>query len=275
MPDDDDLELAEVADQAGREGFPIIGLGYGRDWNEDLLASIVDRSNQVQPGSYKGTLAYIPKKEEIEEVFKGIFQSLEIVARNVKINMGLMRGVQVRQMWQVKPLIKKLDSNTLENSIISIDVGDLEKVGIAFLVEVVVPQRAAGPIRIAQTEVVYNIPGQEAQKEIADLVVNFSQDVAVTNPLDSYVMDFVEAAQVFRLQTEALRHTEEGDVQSAIPKLRQAAAILISQGEIALADQMRAEADYYLRQFGQISREGKRAIRVTRRKMVQNIGSIN
>jgi hypothetical protein len=186
-----------------------------------------------------------------------------------------MRGVQVRHIWQVRPIIEKLELDMVDNSMLTLNAGYMEKSGIAYLVEVVVPQRTAGPIRIAQTEVEYNIPGGETQNETVDLVVNFSQDVAVTNPLDSYVMDFVEAAQVFRLQTEALEHTEGGDVQSAIPKLRQAAAILISQGETSLADQMRAEADYYLRQFGRISREGKRAIRLTSRKIVKNIGFEN
>jgi len=74
--------------------------------------------------------------------------------------------------------------------------------------------------------------------------------------------------QAFRLQTQALDEARLGDVGSATRKLRQAATILLSQGEMELAGQMEKEADR-LESTGEVSNEGKKTILLTSRKTVR------
>jgi Ca-activated chloride channel family protein len=153
-----------------------------------------------------------------------------------------------------------------------IPVGQLEKAGAAYLAEIMLPPRPAGAVRIAQTEVAYAVPGQSAQRQAVDLIVNFhppgANDVAALTALNGHVMNVVEKVQAFKLQTQALDEAETGNVGGATHKLRQAVTILLSQGETELAQQMQQEADR-LEQSGQISSEGKKTIMLTSRKTVR------
>ena len=105
------------------------------------------------------------------------------------------------------------------------------------------------------------------QSLMVDIVVSYAQDLSVTNPLDSYVMDVVETMQSFDLRIRALTDLEHGNTHDASQKLRQASAILTSQGNITLSERVRAEVDYNLRQYGQISLEGRKMILLSGRRM--------
>ena len=46
------------------------------------------------------------------------------------------------------------------------------------------PPRPAGTVRIAQAEVTYTALGQSPQRQVADVIVSYSPDAAVYNPLE-------------------------------------------------------------------------------------------
>lgn len=268
--DDHDKDACRrLVEEAGSNCVPIIGLGLGGEWDEDFLIDLTDRSMLARPGSRAGTVDFIPLPMQMADAFLRLFSALQVVARDVNIALRLMRGIEVQETWQVWPEIKNVEVAALSENAVGINVGDQGRCGSTYLTEVKVPTRTSDAVRIAQTELSYESPHLGIQRDIIDLVVNFSQDMTVTNPLDSYVMDFVELAQVYKLQSQALCEIDAGDVQSAAQKLRQAAAILVSQGEIVLADRIRAEADFNLRQYGQISSEGRKIIRLATRKRVR------
>ena len=54
------------ADDAGRMGVPITALGVGKDWNEDLLIDMANRSG--------GTADYIDQPDKIIEYFQNTVQ---------------------------------------------------------------------------------------------------------------------------------------------------------------------------------------------------------
>lgn len=251
--------------QAGEKGIPLIGLGFGSHWPETFVAGLITRNQKAQPDSQLGYADYIASPEDVWEAFRRIYQSNHIVAQNVRLNIRLIRGVQVNHVWRVLPVVQELEGKVTHDQTIAIAMGDLEKEGAAYLVEVVAPPRATGPVRIAQTDVRYVIPGSGEHSQAVDLVVGFAQDLGITNPLDGYVMDFVELAQICQLTSQALANLDAGDRQTAAKDLRQAAAILTSQGQIDLADRIRGEVDYNLRQYGRISGEGRKLIQIVSR----------
>jgi Ca-activated chloride channel family protein len=252
-----------AAGQAGEKGIPLIGLGFGLHWQENYLVDFVNRNQQAQPDSQLGYVDFIASPEDLWETFLRLRQSLHVVAQKGRLNMRLMRGVQVNHAWRVSPVVQDLGEKVIHDQTVTIAIGDLEKDGAAFLVEVAAPPRASGPVRIAQTEASFALPGAGELNLAAELVVGFAQDLGITNPLDSYVMDFVEMAQVCRLTSQAMNDLDQGNRQEAAKNLRQAAAILTSQGQIDLADRIRGEVDYNLRQYGRISGEGRKLIQIT------------
>lgn len=256
------------ADQAGEMGIPIIGLGFGKDWNEDFIIDLCDRSVLAEPGSQTGVVNYIPSPDQAMNIFQEVYQSMQVVAQDVTINIRMVQGLEARRIWQVVPMIKDIGRSVIQGRAVVIPVGELEKGGAAYLAEIMLPPRPEGLVRIAQTDAAYTLPGGERQREAVDLILNFTNDPTSTGQLNGHVMNVVEKVQAFKLQTQALEEAEMGDVRGATQKLRQAVTILLAQDETELADQMQHEADQ-LEQSGQISSEGKKTIKLTSRKTVK------
>jgi Ca-activated chloride channel homolog len=180
----------------------------------------------------------------------------------------MVQGLEARQVWQVAPLIRHLGNDVIQGRTIQIQTGQLEKSGIAYLAEIMLPPRPEGTVRIAQADLTFQAPELGMQRQAADLVVQYSNDPALYNQMVGRVMNVVEKVQAFRLQTQALDDAQVGDVNNATRKLRQAVTILLSQGETELAGQMQQEADR-LEASGQVSSEGKKTIMLTSRKTVK------
>ncbi len=265
---DNEEDSRRVADEAGARGIPIIGLGFGQDWNEEFLFDLADRSILAAPGSRLGQADYIPAPKDANRIFQEVYQSMQVVAQDVALTIRMVQGLEARRVWQVAPLIKDLGYGVIQGRAIVIPVGQLEKGGAAYLAEIMLPPRPAGPVRIAQAEASFSIPGQGTQREMVDLILQFTQDASLYNSMDGHVMNVVEKVQAFKLQTQALDEAQMGNVGSATRKLRQAVTILLSQGETELADRMQQEADR-LEQSGEISSEGKKTIMLTSRKTVR------
>ncbi len=264
---DSENDSRRVADQAGQAGIPIIGLGFGRDWKHDFLIDLADRS-LLTPGAQMGYVDYIPSPDQVNKIFQEVYKSMQVVAQEVILTTRMVQGVEARRVWQVAPMIHEIGQNAIQGRAVVVPVGQLEKAGAAFLTELVLPPRPAGPVRVAQCDVTYRLPGGETEREALDLIIQYTPDQTLVDQLDRRVMSVVDKVQAFRLQTQALDQAETGDVRAATQKLRQAVTILLSQGETELAEQMRQEADH-LEQSGELSSEGKKTIKLTSRKTVK------
>jgi Ca-activated chloride channel family protein len=265
---DNEDDSRNLANLAGSQGIQLVGLGFGKEWNEDFLFDLADRSLLSAPGARQGHADYIPNPEDANKIFQDVYQSMQVVAKNVGITIRMVQGLEARRVWQVAPLIKDVGRSFIQGRAIVIPVGELEKNGAAYLAEVMLPPRSQGTVRIAQTDVTYDIPGVGQKKEAVDLIIQYSTDQTVQNQLNGRVMNVIEKVQAFKLQTQALEEVDTGNVQAATQKLRQAVTILLSQGETNLASQMQEEAER-LEKSGEISSEGKKTIKLTSRKTVR------
>ncbi len=255
------------ADNAGAMGVQIIGLGFGDDWNEDFVMDLADRSILAE-GTGTGYSDHIKHPDDAVGIFQEVYDRMQVVAQDVTINIRMVQGLEARRVWQVTPMISDIGMRAIQGRAIVIPVGELEQNGASYLAEIMLPPRTVGQVRIAQTDVAYNIPGQGQERNAVDLVVNYTTDPMQHNQMNGRVMNIVERVQAFKLQTQALNEADMGQVGSATRKLRQAVTILLSQGEEELASQMQQEADH-LEQSGEISSEGKKIIKLTARKTVR------
>jgi Ca-activated chloride channel family protein len=264
---DKEDDSRRIADEAGEKSIPLIALGFGKDWNEDFLFDLADRS-LLQPGARVGRADYIPKPADAQKIFQEVYQSMQVVAQDVNLTIRMVQGLEARRVWQVTPLIKDIGRSVIQGRAIVIPVGQLEKGGAAFLIEMMLPPRPAGMVRIAQTEALFQLPGLPDQRQAQDIIVQFSDEPDLQRQLNGRVMNVVEKVQAFKLQTQALDEAEIGNVNGATRKLRQAVTILLAQGETDLANQMQQEADR-LEQSGELSNEAKKTIKLTSRKTVR------
>jgi Ca-activated chloride channel homolog len=252
------------ADDAGRLGVPITALGVGKDWNEDLLIEMANRSG--------GTADFIARPDAIVEYFQNTVQQAQNTAiRNAALNLRLVQGVTPRAVWQVTPLINNLGYRPISERDVSVPLGDLETgQGRTLLIELLVDPRAVGTYRVGQVEVVYDVPvlGRVGEKTKEDLLLTFTADQGQLGQVNPGVMNIVEKVSAFKLQTRALQDAAEGNVQGATQKLKSAVTRLLSQGEQELAATMQQEIAN-LEQSGQLSSEGQKTIKFQGRKTVR------
>lgn len=263
---DDPAESRLLAEEAGRLGIPIISLGFGKDWNERFLFDLADLSIRAPAGSHQGLADYIPSPQHIVEIFQQVFRSMQVMARDVMLTLRMVQGMEARRVWQVHPLIRDISLKTIQGRAVCIEIGQLEQMGNAYLLELMLPPRPAGNYRLLQGEVVYQTALTGAGRQTVDVLLSYCS--AADEALNGRVMNVVEKVQAFRLQTQALDEAEVGRVEAATQKLRQAVTILLAQGETELAQQMQTEVER-LEAQGQISSEGKKTILLTSRKTVR------
>lgn len=257
-------ECLRRAEDAGRMGVPITALGVGKDWNEDLLIEMANRSG--------GTADYIARPDEITEYFQQTVQQAQNAAvQGATLNLRLVQGVSPRAVWQVTPLINNLGYRPLGDRDVTVPLGEIETgQGRALLVELLVDPRPVGSYRVGQAEVVYDVPalGRSGEKARVDLLLTFTADQAQLQQVNPGVMNIVEKVSAFKLQTRALQDLSAGDVAGATQKLKSAVTRLLSQGELELAQTMEAEIKN-LEQSGQLSSEGQKTIKFQGRKTVR------
>ncbi|MCG8352325.1 MAG: VWA domain-containing protein [Chloroflexales bacterium] len=252
------------SDDAARLGVPITALGVGRDWNEDLLIEMANRSG--------GTADYIARPDEITEYFQNTVQRAQAtVVQNTMLTLRLVQGVTPRAVWQVIPLISNMGYRPISDRDVNVQLGELESgQGRTVLIELLVDPRPTGQYRVGQTEASYDVPALNLiQGKIhTDIILTFTNDPAQLKQVNPAVMNIVEKVSAFKLQTRALKDLETGDVSGATQKLKSAVTRLLSQGEVELAQTMQQEVSN-LEQGGQLSSEGQKTIKFGTRKTVR------
>lgn len=261
---ENEKECLVQAEHAGRKGIPITALGVGKDWNEDLLIDMANRSG--------GTADYIHKPDQIVEYFQLTVQRAQATAiRNANLTLRLVQGVNPRAVWQVIPLIDNLGYQPISERDVHVPLGELESgQGRTLLIELLVDPRPVGQYRIGQAEATYDVPAMQMQgaKSRLDIMLTFTQDASLIQQVHAPVMNIVEKVSAFKLQTRALQDLQSGNVAAATQKLKSAVTRLLSQGEVDLAQTMQQEITN-LEQSGQMSSEGQKTVKFGTRKTVR------
>jgi Ca-activated chloride channel family protein len=257
-----------LAADAGGEGIPIVALGLGEEWNEQLLDDIADAAG--------GTSDFIPEGQPdvILRTFERQVQAAQAtVIQNADMILRLVGGVMPRAVWRVTPVITKLGHRALSDRDVQITLGEMEREqGQSVLVEMLVPPRQPGSYRIAQAEVSYDVPatGTTGEKVKEDVVLNFTSDPAVASQGNPYVLNIIEKVTAHKLQTRALDEAAVGNIAGATQKLRAAATRLLELGEDDLAQTALDEAKR-LEEGEGLSSGGTKKLRYETRKLTQKL----
>jgi Ca-activated chloride channel family protein len=262
----DEKQCKKLGKKAGDKGIVVNSLGLGDDWNEELLDKIAEASG--------GVADFIDSPDKIVEFFERAVQSMQdTVVQNAQMVLRLANGVTPRQVWQVLPMISNLGYRPLSDRDVQVALGEMEKgQPRSLLVEMLIGPRPAGTYRIAQAEVIYDVPGLGLadEKVKADILLDFTADAIQAKKYDAEVMNIVEKVTAFKLQTRALEEAKMGNVAGASQTLRAAATRLLELGEEDLAQSAMDEADN-LEKSGEMSSYGTKKLRYQTRKLTQRL----
>lgn len=267
----DEAKCVTLAEEAGRQQVAITALGLGNDWNEELLDRIARASG--------GSSDFIPegKPDVILETFQEQVRAAQAtVVTNVQLVLRLAAQVLPRAVWRAAPLIQRLDHRVLSDRDVQVALGDLNRdQGQSVLVELLLPARQPGNYRIAQAEVIYDVPGSHlsGERERSDVVVSFTSDLAQSRQSNPYVLNIVERVSAHKLQTKALEEAAVGHIVAATQKLRAAATRLLELGEDDLAHTAETEAQRLERGEG-MSAAGTKKLRYETRKLTQKLDDL-
>jgi len=261
--DDEELCL-RLAEEAGKNGIAITGMGIGDEWNEKLLLQLAEKSG--------GDSHWIQNPISILDAFKQEVEGVQsVAATNLKVMGRLDRGVKPVRVFSMVPMIANVSSKVLHDTTITADLGSLDgKKGQLLLIEMRFPAQKIGKYRVGQLEVSYDIPAQgiSGHKIRVDMSITVSADIAATTKVNAEVMNLVEKVSAFKLQTRALSYAEAGNIAEATRKLEAAATVLLDLGEDELAATAEREI-LSLKKTGTLTTAGSKKLEYGTRKLTQ------
>jgi Ca-activated chloride channel homolog len=257
--------VEQLAREARDAGVSVSTLGIGTEFNEKLLVDVADAS--------LGNAYFARSPQEIPPAFAQELAAVQaILMRDVRIELNLSVGVEVRRVYRVRPAISTVVDEERGERSITVSMGDFDPTQPpALLAELIVPGKPGGSFRVARVNVTKE--GDAGAREpihTCDAVVAYSPNLGRVeqNPT---VMNTVERVSAYVLQTRALDDIALGNPAAATQKLRAAATRLLTVGETELADALQQEANRVQR-GGQVSPESAKELRYATRRLTQRLG---
>ena len=219
--------VGQVAEQKGR-GITVTALGFGPDYNEELMAGIARRSG--------GNYYYIARPELIPEVFRRELDTLmKITARNLRLRLLLPRGVSVRQVYGQQPV---LGPRSAEATLIDVEADT----GVSSLWELEMTPRPSGTYRLAVAELLYDdaLTGRQ-EKITADALMEFTADaLKIGSGKDPRVQSEIEVARAARSLDKTVMgmKTQQLDRTQVMQDLNRTKTLMLDQGKLAQAQQI-------------------------------------
>ena len=220
--------IVGVAARAKEFGFHITALGFGPDYNEELLAGIARRSG--------GKYYYIDQPQRIPEVFQQeLVRLMTVVARNPKLEAQLSRWVQVRQAFGGE---LKLQGRTATLSLVDVERSST----LTPVLELEFPNHPAGIYRIAKLTLSWeDIVTGRVESATADAILEFTTDPALANqPQDPRVANELQVAVASRALEKTIMgmRAHQLDRTQALAELQRTQAMLLSQGRLQEAQEV-------------------------------------
>ncbi len=254
----DEERCLNAAEAAARHRIGISAMGIGEDWNDVLLDAIASRCG--------GVSQYIASTGEIQHFLRERLQGLSSVyADNVRLLFKPIDGTRLTNAFKLSPYIERipLEAETLP-------LGSLQSdAAVSGIVELIVGPHSAGSHRLAEMELVGNIPSRHLDDARLRQAVTFTFDPNA-NPntsAPSHILNALAKVTIFQMQEGALNALEKGDVAGATHRLETMATRLLDMGEHQLARAALLEAGRLARS-GNLSPAGRKAIKYGTRSLI-------
>lgn len=224
--------VGQVAEQKSR-GVTLTALGFGSDYNEELLAAIAKRSG--------GNYYYITRPELIPEIFRKELETLmNVVARNVKLRVNTSRWVQVRQIYNKLPTF---GHRSAEVTLADIERGQTQTA----IIEMELGNRPGGKYRVAKVEVIYDDSVTAAAESVSgDVIVDFNTDEnLIATGVNEQVLREIEVAEASRNLEKTVMgmRTQQVSPADAVRELEKTRMMLIDQGKTLQAQDIQNAID--------------------------------
>ncbi|HSD82790.1 MAG TPA: VWA domain-containing protein, partial [Anaerolineae bacterium] len=254
----DEERCLSAAEEAARHRIGISAMGIGEDWNDALLDAIASRCG--------GVSQYIASTGEIQHFLRERLQGLSSVyADNLRLILKPIDGTRLRSAFKLSPYIERIPLETE-----TLSLGSLQSdTALSGIIELGVGPHKAGLHRLAQMELIGNIPSRQLFDALLrqDVTFTFDPNTNPNTPAPSHILSALAKVTIFQMQEGALKALEKGDVAGATHRLETMATRLLDMGEHQLARAALLEAGRLARS-GNLSPAGRKAIKYGTRSLI-------
>jgi len=249
-------DLTQTAKQQAEQGIITTTLGFGTNFNEDLLIDIADAAG--------GNFYFIQSPDDAVDVFRIELESLtSVVAENLTVTIRPEASVQISEV------LNKYQSTTQgkASEILLGDVYQIEAKQLALQLSIP-PQKNPGSLTIATIEYQYQTTTddkiQQVSEQIPIAITVASAEEASRTEADMSVVEQTSQLRIARLKNEAIAMADRGQYEEAAEVLRSKVEELKSKllNEIFEVAEEIAQLEYYAQRI-----ENRNLDRASRKEM--------
>ena len=216
--------LTTHAAELQKKGISVTFLGFGPDYNEELLAGMAKKAG--------GTYHYIPQPQMIPDIFRDELNKLmTTVTRNMSLELKLARWVQMNAPQQVMEVT------------LNISLADMERgSSIQQVIDLEFPNHPLGHYRVLGGKLTYDdLLSGDTKTVNLDFEMEFSADSArysqPVNPRVGQAASVVASSKAIEKTVMGLK-TGMITQMGAITDLQKTQALLLGQGRTAEAQEV-------------------------------------
>jgi Ca-activated chloride channel family protein len=261
----DNARCLKLAEFASSNKFILNTLGFGDNWNQNILEKIADIA--------AGSLAYIEKPEKAVDEFGRLFRRMQSVGlTNAYLQVSLpdkVRLAELKPAAQVQPDVVELTAQS-EGDLYLIKLGDLLKESARVLMlNTYIGNLGIGEHEVAQFRVIYDDPGSGREEVISPLVSVKINAVSPYQPFpDATIQQYTLALAKYRQTQLAEQKLQAGDRAGAATLLQTAAKTALQLGDTNAATVLQTSATQL--QAGQdLSEADKKKTRIVSKTILQ------
>ncbi len=254
----DDEGCVQLAREAAEEGISISVLGFGHEWNDDLMDRICGLSG--------GNALFVATPRDLDNFMMQKLAELEsIYARGLRFEFEHPPEIDPRFAFRLSPNIGPLDTSS------PILLGDIQyRKSISFLLEFLVPPltQETEKLSLARGYIWMDVPGLARPR--SRIGIDLNRPVQANPNPDSPPAVIVEAMSrltLYRLQEKVRMEVGEGQIDKATKHMHYLATHLLSQGDRELAHTVLIEAEH-IQQSRRLSGEGEKRIKYGTRSLM-------
>ena len=256
------LKLAKLAIDYN---LTLNSLGFGDDWNQDILEEIADAGG--------GTLAYIQRPEQAIEEFGKLFNRIQSVGlTNSYLQFSLMSRVRLAELKpiaQVAPDTIELPVQKEGNGFM-VRLGDLMKdVERVVLVNIYIGQLPEGKQTIAELQIRYDDPAKSKKDLVSESILVEANVMQKYQPkINPQVQNHILALAKYRQTQIAETKLQQGDRAGAATMLQTAAKTALQMGDTGGATVLQTSATR-LQDGGKLSEAERKKTRIVSKTILK------
>jgi len=194
----DEDDCIALAPDYAKLNIPIIAVGFGEEYNDDLLKQLADATLGKPYG-----LSDI--KDFAALIGAEVAQTTREVVTNLRATVSTVKGVSIDSISRVAPSLNDVDTSQKPFLLGNIERGDFT----VFIIEMTISgvERPPSRARVAQVGLVAMAPGLGKVTEFPpqSLFIEFTLDEAATAQVDPEVISYVQQKNVGKMVGEAMR----------------------------------------------------------------------